>query len=130
MTIPLLELAAAALGDLVGDLVFVGGATLEILVTDSAAPPARPTEDVDVVVQAASRYEYERFAKRLRARGFSEDATSSVICRWKHSGSEIHVISAPYLLATKLEAFGDRGSAVSELAPVTGHLPVVLVAVM
>lgn len=146
MTIALLELAAARLGDLVNETMFVGGATLEALTTDPAAPPARPTDDVDLVIEATTRGRYELFADRLRARALSEDSTSRVICRWRDvrtglvldvmpteervfgfanhwyadafahagifelpSGARVRVISAPFLLATKFEAFADRG---------------------
>jgi hypothetical protein len=35
--------------------VFVGGAVVDLLITDPAAPYARSTKDVDVIVEAASR---------------------------------------------------------------------------
>lgn len=148
MTIALLEIAAAYLGpDLLDDVVFVGGATLEALTTDPAAPAPRGTDDVDVVVQAMTRFEYERTAERLRACGFSEDSTSRVICRWARSdsdlvldvmptngdvfgfgnqwygevvrtaqryelpsGTDIRLIDGAVLLATKFEAYADRGA--------------------
>ncbi len=40
---------ARALGDFRSEVVFVGGATLGLLVSDPAAPMVRPTDDVDVV---------------------------------------------------------------------------------
>jgi hypothetical protein len=49
MTIELLELAHGALGKLVDEVVFVGGATVALWITDPAAPPVRVTEDVDVI---------------------------------------------------------------------------------
>jgi hypothetical protein len=39
MNLELLELAVAALGDLVDEVVFVGGATIGLWITDPAAPP-------------------------------------------------------------------------------------------
>jgi len=48
MSIDLLERGAAALGELVDEVVFVGGATIALWITDPAAPPPRPTKDVDV----------------------------------------------------------------------------------
>jgi hypothetical protein len=44
MSIDLLERGAAALGDLVDEVVFVGGATVTLWITDPAAPPPRPTK--------------------------------------------------------------------------------------
>jgi len=46
---------AKRLGPLCERVVFVGGATLELLVSDPGAAPIRPTDDVDVVVRAGSR---------------------------------------------------------------------------
>jgi hypothetical protein len=51
-----LEDVAHALGeDLLGDLAFLGGAAVGLLVTDEAAPPVRPTKDVDCIVSRALR---------------------------------------------------------------------------
>lgn len=66
-----LFLIADALGDLRSDVVFVGGCTAGLLLTDLAAEGIRATKDVDRV--------------------------------------EIRTISAPAFVATKLEAFMDRG---------------------
>jgi len=76
--------AARLLGDLANEVVFVGGAATALLLTDSAAPDVRPTIDVDVIVEVASRPSYQRFQERLRERGFYEAMDEEVICRWKH----------------------------------------------
>jgi predicted nucleotidyltransferase len=82
MSIDLLERAAVALGNLVDEVVFVGGATVTLWITDPAAPPPRPTKDVDVIVEVATRSDYYAFEDRLRAIGFRND--EHVICRWHH----------------------------------------------
>lgn len=89
MSIELLELAADALGELIGDVVFVGGATVTLWITDPGAPPVRPTKDVDIVVEVANRTAFYDFEARLRARRFSEDQEDGVICRWRHPGGLI-----------------------------------------
>jgi hypothetical protein len=71
MSVELLERAATALGPLVDEVVFVGGATIVLWITDPAAPPPRPTVDVDVVVEVTSRLGYERFGERMRGRGLT-----------------------------------------------------------
>ena len=38
---------ARGLGDLKDEVVFVGGATIELYITDPGAPKVRPTDDVD-----------------------------------------------------------------------------------
>ena len=53
MSVELLELAAAALGELLDEVVFVGGATVGLWITDPAAPAPRPTKDVDVIVEVS-----------------------------------------------------------------------------
>jgi hypothetical protein len=144
MSVELLELAAAALDDLLDEVVFVGGATAGLWITDPAAPAPRPTKDVDVIVEVTSRGRFYEFEDRLREHGFREDAESGVSCRWRHdelildamptdasilgfsnrwqakavphavdrvlpSGAQIAAVSAPFLVATKLEAFAGRG---------------------
>lgn len=84
MSILLLELAAGALGPLLDDVVFLGGATVTLWITDPGAPPVRPTKDVDVVVEVASRSAFHEFEARLRQRAFAEDQEDRVICRWRH----------------------------------------------
>jgi hypothetical protein len=89
MSIELLELAADALGDLIDEVVFVGGATVTLWITDPGAPPVRPTKDVDVVVEVATRTAFHEFESRLRTHRFSEDQEDGVICRWRHDGGLI-----------------------------------------
>ena len=43
MSIELLEIAAETLGELLEEVVFVGGATVVLWITDPGAPPVRPT---------------------------------------------------------------------------------------
>ncbi len=93
MTIELLELAHGALGELVEEVVFVGGATVALWITDPAAPPVRVTEDVDVIVEVTSRSAYYEFEERLREMGFREERT--VICRWLHRDSELVLDAMP-----------------------------------
>ena len=89
MSIELLELAADALGELLEEVVFVGGATVTLWITDPGAPPVRPTKDVDVVVEVATRTAFYDFEARLRTRRFTEDHEDDVICRWRHEGGLI-----------------------------------------
>lgn len=91
MSIELLESAGAKLGDeLLDELVFVGAATLPLWITDPAAPPLRPTADVDVVVEVSSRLAYHRFEERLRGAGFRDDG--SVLGRFRHGDLQLDAI--------------------------------------
>lgn len=130
---------AEHLGDLCEQVVFLGGAITELLLTDAAAPDVRFTEDVDVVVSVSSYAEYARLEEALRVRGFTN--ARDVICRWNIKGVVVDVmptnelilgfsnrwyaaameaavkhlispsltirlVTAPFFIATKLEAFG------------------------
>lgn len=138
-----LEQVTLALKDFDIPFVFVGGAVVGLLISDKAAPPARFTQDVDVIIPSIGLHRYHHMEEQLREAGFIPDP--DVICRWNvtgvtvdimpidenilgfsnhwykqlwdkamtvllGSGVTIHVVSSPYLIATKLEAFHSRGS--------------------
>lgn len=95
MNIELLERAAVALGELVDEVMFVGGATVELWLTDLGAIDIRPTLDVDVVVEVTSRLAFHAFEAQLRRRGFIEDQSSGVICRWQHRAHDLTLDAMP-----------------------------------
>lgn len=64
------------------DVVFVGGATLEIHITDRAMRVPRVTLDVDIVVDTATRRLFYAIEDRLRAAGFQPDPQGP-IGRWR-----------------------------------------------
>jgi hypothetical protein len=141
----LLEEAAKKLAPFLGEIVFIGGVTLGLLITDKAAAPIRSTDDVDVIAEILTYADYIAFSMRLRKAEFTEDTSEEPLtCRWFHgklkldvlalskevlgytniwyesalnhavsfvlpSGQPIRVITAPYFLATKMEAFRGRG---------------------
>jgi len=142
----LLELVAHHLGDALHEqMVFVGGAVVGLLITDPAMPAIRPTQDVDLVVQATVLCEYHAVEAALIARGFVHDmSVDAPICRWRigevtvdvmpmekavlgfanrwcplamdtasaftlPNQKVIKLISPPVFIATKLEAFANRG---------------------
>lgn len=57
---------ARRLRPLLGRLVFLGGTTLRLLITDEAAPEIRNTDDVDVIIKVASRGDYYQLEDKLR----------------------------------------------------------------
>jgi hypothetical protein len=141
----LLQQAVADLGDLADELVFVGGCTTGLFITDEASAEIRPTKDVDAIVRSATYSQYIKFGERLEKAGFRRDVSQDApICRWVKNGTvldvlpvsggilgfrnswyeaavanaesreisaatTIKVVSPSYFLATKLEAFDDRG---------------------
>jgi predicted nucleotidyltransferase len=140
--LPMLEDAVRKLAPFLDEIVFVGGVTLGLLITDEAAAPIRGTTDVDVIAEIVTYADYIAFSERLRQAHFTEDA--GLTCRWHNGaltldvlaltkevlgftniwyesalqhastvtlpgGQTIRVITAPYFLATKMEAFRGRG---------------------
>lgn len=59
----LLAVTAALLKPMLEDLVFVGGCTTGLLITDVAAAAVRPTKDVDVVTELSSYEGYIKVSK-------------------------------------------------------------------
>lgn len=93
MSIELLEQAAAALGEMCSDVVFLGAATISLWITDEAAPALRPTADVDVVVEVTTLAEYNRFEARLRAAGFRDEG--SVLGRFLVGPDDLQIDAIP-----------------------------------
>ncbi len=149
MTVPspntdLLRQVAKRLGPLSEQVVFVGGTTTALLITDPGARSVRLTDDVDILSDTDTLADYYAFTAELRKRGFKE-VEGGPVCRWTIDGVsvdvmppdetllgfsnrwyhealsrftvetlgpelQVRVITAPYFLATKLEAFHGRGN--------------------
>ena len=132
-----------ALEELATDVVFVGGATVSLYV-DRPAEEARPTDDVDILVELLHYRDYAIVEEQLRKKGFTNDVESGVICRYRvngiivdvmptgenalgftnpwyekgyltavfyelEKGYDIKIFHPVYFLASKIEAFNDRG---------------------
>lgn len=132
-----------ALEELANEVIFIGGATVS-LYADRPYIDARPTDDVDILVEILNYKGYAAVEEKLRAKGFVNDTESGVICRyivkgiivdvmptsgdalgftnrWYHEafasaqkfviedGINIKIFDPVYFLATKMEAFKDRG---------------------
>lgn len=91
----LLAVVGAKLARLPRRVVFIGGATTELFITDPAAPEIRATLDVDVVVEVDSYAEYvTEVAAELRALGAQEDASEGApLCRWVLDGVRVDVMA-------------------------------------
>lgn len=141
----MLEFVARKLGSLNEEVVYVGGCSTALFITDPLLLDVRPTKDVDCIVDIVSRSEYYHFAERLEKQGFKQSINESVICRWFYDDVILDVmptdesiltfgnywykkaiknliahqleydltiksVTAPYLLATKIDAFKSRGN--------------------
>jgi len=95
VSLVLLEAGAADLRSVLDRVVFLGGATIFLWITDPAAREVRATYDVDVVAEVITLCAYSRFQDELRASGLTEASESGVICRWRSaSGLVIDVLPA------------------------------------
>ncbi len=86
MTHPNLEMLRVAvknLGELANEMVFVGGCTTGLLITDEGAAEVRPTDDVDSIVEVTSYAQYNTFSEKLKDIDFREDTREGApTCRW------------------------------------------------
>jgi hypothetical protein len=83
-----LERQLRPLAPLLDELVLVGGAAVPLWVSAPGAPPARPTNDTDLIVATRSLVRYHRLGARLRELGFAEASDSRVLCRWRHTATD------------------------------------------
>jgi hypothetical protein len=90
-----LEVAADILMPLLPEVVFVGGATIHLWLTEPTAPPARATDDVDVICDVTTRAGYYELGERLRERDLHETPDEPVICRWRHRESHLAIDVMP-----------------------------------
>ncbi|HAH30803.1 MAG TPA: hypothetical protein DCL44_00640 [Elusimicrobia bacterium] len=136
---------AKGLGPLKDKVVFVGGSTVSLYLTDPGAATVRPTEDVDCVMQVLTLGQYYKLEGELERLGFRHVTEKDApICRWSYKGlttdimptegavlnfknswypdgyehaitvklpggEHVRIFSLPYFLASKIEAFADRG---------------------
>jgi predicted nucleotidyltransferase len=79
------ESVVRLLAPLLEELVFVGGCTTGIFVTDPATGGIRATKDVDAIVDVTSYAQYTALSERLRKIGLREDTSEGApLCRWRH----------------------------------------------
>jgi hypothetical protein len=89
----LFESVVRLLAPVLDELVFVGGCTTGIFVTDPAAGGIRPTRDVDAIVDVTTYAQYAGLADRLRTLGLVEDTSEGApLCRWRHGIMVIDVM--------------------------------------
>lgn len=75
----LFESVVRLLAPVLDELVFVGGCTTGLFITDPAAGGIRPTKDVDAIVDVTSYAKYTALSERLRALGLAEDTRRAAL---------------------------------------------------
>jgi predicted nucleotidyltransferase len=124
---------------------FVGGSIVNLLLDHPELAPARPTDDVDVILETVASQPYSDIEAKLCNHGFSHDTREDApMCRWRLGDltvdimptdgaclglntawfkealgtasprriahTSLRLISPTAFLATKHEAFADRGN--------------------
>ena len=84
---------AKALGELCDEVVFVGGAMVNLYIDDPYAEDIRPTKDIDLTFQISTAGELDRVRTLLNQKGFTEAADSGVICRFNYEDLLVDVMS-------------------------------------
>jgi hypothetical protein len=81
----MLETVAAAVGDdLCNQMVFVGGCSTAILVTDEITlQEVRATDDVDLIVDLSGIDQWMHLQERLLEKGFTVSSEDGIICRMR-----------------------------------------------
>jgi len=87
----MLEAVAEALGcDLRSRLVFVGGCTTALHITDPITlEDVRATDDIDLIVDLAGEASWYQLLEELRQKGFKESLDDDVICRMRLDGLKV-----------------------------------------
>ncbi len=89
----MLEIVAEGLGELIDEMVFVGGAVAELYADNPALSEIRPTLDVDCVVELSSRKSYFQLEEKLRTKGFVNDLSKEApICRWIYNFIKVDIM--------------------------------------
>lgn len=91
MNITRIRAVSNALGDLRDHVVFVGGATVS-LYADRIASEVRPTDDVDILIEIATRWEFAAVEEQLRKMGFENDRTGKFLGRYRYKGFIVDVM--------------------------------------
>ncbi|MDQ6966249.1 MAG: hypothetical protein Q9M23_04945 [Mariprofundaceae bacterium] len=67
----MLTIVADRLGTLREQVVFLGGCTTGLLITDTAAADVRATMDVDLIVEVGVTHDYHAIESEMRKRGLN-----------------------------------------------------------
>ena len=97
----LISFVADGLGDdFLTECAFVGGCTTAMLVTDNAVlDDIRFTDDVDLVIEIAGIYAWEKLTVRLAEKGFKITGEDDVTCRFRFNDAIVDVMpSDPSIL--------------------------------
>ena len=92
ISLRMIEIVAHGLGELNDHVAFVGGAVAGMYADDSASEDARPTTDVDCVLQLGILNDLYALEDILRRKHFQHDIDSGIICRWIYQGITVDIM--------------------------------------
>jgi hypothetical protein len=103
----LLQTVATGLGDLNRQTIFVGGAVLDLYLTDLAAPEYRPTSDIDCMLHIPALLDMFQWESLLSQRGFEKVGTKGIpSAQWKYQGIPLTI--SPMQWQIELMGFQNR----------------------
>jgi hypothetical protein len=77
------------------DYAFVGGSIVNLLLDNPALSPARPTDDMDVILEAVTAPRYSDVEAKLRGLGFDHDTRENAPkCRWVLGNLTVDIMPA------------------------------------
>ena len=89
----MLQTVAHGLGDLIYEVVFIGGAVAELYADDPASSDIRPTQDVDCTIELSTYREHTELEDELRNKGFANDTSKGApVCRWLFQGIKVDLM--------------------------------------
>lgn len=102
VNIQAVQLVAAGLSELRGQVVFVGGAAISLYADDPGADSPRPTSDIDLVIEAVGYGAYARLEQRLAELGFHHTPEDAINCRYRYHGVTVDIMptDVPALMPT------------------------------
>jgi len=85
---------ATVLGEMLNNVVFVGGSVLELYVTDHAAYENRPTDDIDIIITAPTLGGFYSWEQELEKKGFVHIAEEECGKKhaWKHEELTVNLL--------------------------------------
>lgn len=93
ITEELIKTVAIGFKYLLEDIVFVGGAFVNLYSSDKSAGEIRPTDDIDCVIKVTHLSEYNKIEGKLRNLGFKNDLSKGApICRYLFKGIKVDVM--------------------------------------
>ncbi|MBO4227828.1 hypothetical protein [Bradyrhizobium neotropicale] len=122
----MLQTVAEALGsDLRQRLVFVGGCTTALFITDEVTlEGVRATDDVDLIVDLVGYSDWAELQVQLREKGFAESQDDTVICRMRLGDLKVDFMPDDADILGFSNRWYAKGTATAVTCPLTDTLDI------